>query len=322
MKAIPFSTILTALTNSDQSFPSRYLPLFSDLSPEDLAALKKVWPQVAVLRKRTLLKKLNDLFDEDNIVSFEALAAMLLQDPDGEVRTLALKLLEETIDLRLIPSLVRMVQDDPEAETRARAITVLGQFVQLGEMAELPDGKRELVEETLLKAAHDEHTSIARAALEALGYSSRPELDALIISAFNRPDPLWQATALFAAGRSADNRWQEQIITGLLSEDTPVRLVAVKSAGDLELKVARQPLLEMLEEEMDDDVFQAIVWSLSQIGGEDVRTYLEALLARAEDDEEIEFLEEAIANLSFSEGLEEFDFLAIDPDTEIDPDED
>jgi HEAT repeat protein len=173
------------------------------------------------------------------------------------------------------------------------------------------------LEEALLKAAHDKQASIARAALEALGYSSRPELDDLILSAFNRPDPLWQATALFTAGRSSDNRWQEQILIGLNSEDVPVRLAAVQSAGDLELKTARKPLLEMLEDETDDDVYQALIWSLSQIGGEDVRTYLDAILAQAEDDEQIEFLEEALANLSFTEDMEEFDFLAFDPDDEL-----
>ena len=99
-----------------------------------------------------------------------------------------------------------------------------------------------------------------------------------------------------------------------------MRLVAVQSAGQLELKAARKPLLDMLEDELDDDVFQAIIWSLSQIGGEDVRTYLQALLAEAEEDEEIEYLEDALANLSFTEDMEEFDMLAIDPDDEFNED--
>jgi HEAT repeat protein len=320
MKEIPFSTVLAALTSPERAFPSRYLPRFSDLQPGDLNAFLQAWPGVPLARKRVLLRNLNEHFEEDTLVSFEEIAARLLKDEDGEVRTQALKLLGESIDVRLIPDLVKMIQTDPEPEARARAATVLGQFVQMGEMGELPAGKRELLEETLLKAARSEHTSVARAALEALGYSSRPELDELILSAFHRPDPLWQAAALFAAGRSADNRWQEQILTGLLSEDTPVRLVAVQSAGELELKTARAPLLEMLEDELDDDVFQAIIWSLSQIGGEDVRTYLQALLADAEDDEQIEYLEEALANLSFTEDMEEFDMLAFDPDDEIDED--
>jgi len=35
------------------------------------------------------------------------------------------------------------------------------------------------------------------------------------------------------------------------------------------------------------------------------------LLAEAEDDEIIEYLEEALANLSFTEDMEEFDLLAL-----------
>jgi HEAT repeat protein len=105
-----------------------------------------------------------------------------------------------------------------------------------------------------------------------------------------------------------------------LSEDTPVRLVAVQAAGELELKAARRVLLDMLEDETDDDVFQAIIWSLSQIGGEDVRTYLETLLAETEDDDAIEYIEDALANLSFTEDMEQFDLLAVDPD-ELDEEE-
>jgi HEAT repeat protein len=318
MKEIPFQTILAALTNPDHVFPSRYLARFSDLNPNDLAALMRTWPNVPLVRKRILLKNLKERFEEDTLLLFESLAVKLIHDPDGEVRTLAIKLLDETTDVRLIPALVKTLQTDPEPEARAGAATVLGQFVQLHEMDELSGEKRTMVEESLLEAARSENASVARAALQALGYSSRPEIDQLINSAFNRPDPLWQAAALFAAGRSADNRWQEQIITGLLSEDAIVRLVAVKSAGELELKTARKPLLEMLEDELDDDVFQAIIWSLSQIGGEDVRTYLQALLAEAEDDDQIEYLEDALANLSFTEDMEQFDMLAVDPDDELD----
>ena len=322
MKEISFSTVLAALTNTERAFPSRYIPRFSDLESSDLTEFLLTWPRVPVTRKRTFLKSLDEHFEDDTVLSFESIAAQLLKDADGEVRVLALKLLEETINTRLITEISKMIRTDPEPEARARAATVLGQFVRMAELDELPEGKRELLEATLLYAARSEHSSVARAALEALGYSSRPELDDLIISAFNKPDPLWQASALFAAGRSADNRWQEQIITGFLSEDVPVRLAAVQSAGELELKSARKLLLDMLEDELDDDVFQAIIWSLSQIGGEDVRTYLQALLDEAEDDDQIEYIEDALANLSYTEDLEQFDLLAFDPDDELDPDKD
>jgi hypothetical protein len=79
----------------------------------------------------------------------------------------------------------------------------------------------------------------------------------------------------------------------------------------------------MLEEEEDDEVIAAIIWSLSQIGGEDVRTYLEALLDKTEDEDEdenedlLELIENAIENLTFTEDLERFEMLALDPDDEL-----
>jgi hypothetical protein len=71
----------------------------------------------------------------------------------------------------------------------------------------------------------------------------------------------------------------------------------------------------MLGEEEDDSILSSVIWSLSQIGGEDVRTYLENLLDVIEDDDEqIAFLEEALDNLAFTEDLDRFELMALDPD--------
>jgi hypothetical protein len=81
----------------------------------------------------------------------------------------------------------------------------------------------------------------------------------------------------------------------------------------------------MLGEEENEAILSAVIWSLSQIGGEDVRTYLENLLDQIEDEDQIAFLEEALDNLAFTEDLDRFDLLAYDPDeelTEIDEEDD
>ena len=78
--------------------------------------------------------------------------------------------------------------------------------------------------------------------------------------------------------------------------------------------MARPLLLRLLEEEDDDVVAGAAVWSLSQIGGEDVRLYLQNLLDKVEDDEQAAFLEEALDNLAFTEDMASFDMLAFDAD--------
>lgn len=316
MKEIPFSTVLAALADSDQAFPARYYERFSDLAPADLQALSQVWPRVSTLRKHTLLRKLVEKFEDDTLLSFDALSSHLLNDPDGQVRTLALLLLSETHDAHLLPTLVEITLSDPEPVARAQAATVLGQFIQLGELEEIPAAALHSAEEALLRVAAEQDSHLARAALESLGYSSRPEAIALISEAFERRDPHWQAAALKAAGRSADNTWQEHVLIGLTSPDQEVRLNAVVTAGELEIKTARRPLLDLLEEEDDEEIFRAIVWSLSQIGGEDIRTYLETLLDEAEDDDLAEFIEDAITNLSFTEDMESFDLLALNADDE------
>jgi hypothetical protein len=73
-------------------------------------------------------------------------------------------------------------------------------------------------------------------------------------------------------------------------------------------------LLNLLEEEFDEVIAGAAIWSLSQIGGEDVRLYLQNLLDNIEDDGQAAFLEEALDNLAFTEDTAIFDLLAIDAD--------
>ena len=316
---IPFATVLNALTDADTNFPARFLKEFSDLAPSELKAMKVAWPQVVLTRRRNLLRDLNTAYREDHLMAYDDIAQIFIDDPDALVRAQAIRLLEETTDLQLLRRLVVMGENDPDIGVRTEIATVLGQFVKLGEEERVPAALKHQVEEILLKDIREEHDPhLQRAALESLGYSSRREVHDLIEAAFTRPDTTWTASALLAISRSFDPRWRDHILVALNHEDTHVRLLAAQAAGELELKSARQPLLNMLDEEEDDEVLEAIIWSLSQIGGEDVRNYLQALLDAAEDDDLIEFISEALANLSFTEDLEGFDLMAYDPDEDDD----
>lgn len=317
MKEVPFSTVLTALEDGERVFPAKYIGRFSDLSHANLEAVMNIWPRLPLARKHLLLKRMVELFDDDTILSFDPLAVRLLDDPDGQVRIYALQLLSETSDVSLLPRLMRLVTEDPEPASRAEAASLLGQFVEMGELEEMSAENLKRVTDCLLLAARDADSHLARAALESLGYSSRAEAVALIESAFKHHDPRWQASALVAAGRSADARWQDQVIESFLSEDQSVRLAAVRAAGELELKPARQLLLNMIEDEEDDEVLQSIIWSLSLIGGEDVRAYLQTLIDDTDDDDMLDFLEDALLNLEFTEDAEGFDLLAYDQDEPV-----
>ena len=312
-----FETVIQDLLQAGKPFPKKYLSLFSDIDPASLRLLLDAWPRVPLARKLELLAALNALLDKDTIVSFDDLARALLNDPEAPVRAAAMRLLAECEDVKLVPIYERILAGDPEPEARAAAAQALNLFVDLGELDEIPESVLHRVEEALLAAWRDENAGVRRSVLESLAYSSRADVPALIESALTRTDPDWQASALVAMGRSNDERWTEHVIRMLLSEDDSVRLEAVRAAGELMQPEARLPLLHLLEEEEEPGIVSAAIWSLSQIGGEDVRTYLENLLDATEDEEEIAFIEDALANLSFSEDLERFDLLAVDPDEDL-----
>ena len=321
---ISFQKVLDTLLADSRDFPRRYLQEFSDIGNLELKTLLDVWPQVDLSRKLTLLEDLDALAENDTLVSFDDFASALLTDPDPQVRSRAIRLLDESEDVKLVPSFLDMLRNDPDTHVRVEAANALNLFVDLGELEEISESIYRQVEDALLTSiTSEDDVRVRRTALESLGYSSRPEVATLIESSFRRDEPHWQVSALTAMGRSADERWADEVTRALVNENDNIRRAAVQAAGELALKSTRPLLLRMLGEEEDSTVLSAIIWSLSQIGGEDVRTYLENLLDLSEDEEQIAFLEEALDNLAFTEDLDRFDLLAFDPDDDLsEPEED
>lgn len=315
---LSFQKVLDSLVENRKEFPQQYLREFSDIGNHELKTLLDVWPRVVLSRKLSLLDELSVLADNDTLVSFDDFARALLTDPDAQVRTRAIRLLDESESVDLVPSYLDMLKNDSDISVRAEAARALNMFVDLGELEEIPENIYHQVEDALLMAVTGEDdVRVRRAALESLGYSSRPEVATLIESSFHREEPNWKASALIAMGRSADDRWSDHVTRSLVSENDSIRKAAVQAAGELSLKSTRPLLLKMLGEEEDDTVLSAMIWSLSQIGGEDVRTYLEALLDQIEDEDQIAFLEEALDNLAFTEDLERFDLFSYDPEEDL-----
>jgi HEAT repeat protein len=316
---LSFQKVVDSLLANSKEFPRVYLQEFSDIGTTELKVILDAWPRIDLKRKLTLLEELDALAETDTLVSFDDFASALLTDPEPQVRVRAIRLLDESEDVKLVPSYMDMLKNDPDLSVRAQAASALGLFADLGELEEIPGSIHRQVEDSLLTTiTGDDDPRVRRAALEAIGFSSREEVATLIQSSFQREDPLWQASALTAMARSADERWADEVTRSLVNENNNIRKAAVTAAGELSLKSTRTLLLRMLNEEDDSSILSAAIWSLSQIGGEDVRTFLESLLDRLEeDDEQVAFLEEALDNLAFTEDLERFDLLAFDPDDEL-----
>ena len=314
-----FSTVLEALQDESKAFPNQYLKFFSDMDPDSLQSLLGIWDRIPPPRKLTLLKGLEALAESDTLVSFEELGRALLTDSNAGVRASSIRLLAESDDPKLADTCMNILHKDANLEPRLEAASLLGEYIMLGELEELEEDLHHKIEDSLLAIANsNELPNLRRRALEALGYSSRAEVQRLIEASFEREDPAWVTSALIAMGRSSDPQWEDHVLSMLVNEEPHIRVAAIEAAGELGLASARRLLLDTLEEEEDEEAVSAAIWSLSQIGGEDVRTYLEALMEQTEDEESLEFLENAIENLTFTEDLEKFELMAFNPDDHLD----
>jgi HEAT repeat protein len=321
---IVFQVVIDALLDNNKPFPPKYLHRFSDMSPEAMAELQEIWSDINTDRRANLLADLEDLAETDTLMSFEDISRFALKDSDARVRAVATRLLWECDDQKLIPVFLDMAKNDSDDVARATAAGALGLFVYLGEVGKISRKVQNRVEDGLLAIISSQETDLVRRrALEAMGYSSRDEIYPLIQEAYKGKSNEWRASALFAMGRSANEKWSKAVLKMLDEDDKEVHFEAIRAAGELEISAARSPLLEMLEEpeELDEDIRLAVVWSLSQIGGQNVRDVLETVLENTEDEEEAEYIENALDNLSFSEGSGLFGLLDLDHEDDNDSDE-
>ena len=316
---IPFQNLLDALLDVEKPLNPRFLYRLSDLESPELDQLQATWPKIPAWRRQALLEDIEDLNESDMLLSFESLGRFALQDEDAKVRLLAVHILWEFEETNLIPVFLRMMTGDSDNEVRAACASALGRFVYVGELEEIPERTLHTIEDALIAAINGSDTpEVRRSALESLGYSSRDEVTPLIEKAFALDDKFWKASALFAMGRSANQKWAPTVLSMLHSNLPLLRSEAARAAGELEIAEAAPYLFELLDD-TDDNTRQASIWSLSQIGGEGVRDTLQTLYDEADSDQELELLESALDNLTFNEGLQlmpMFDFPETDDDEE------
>jgi hypothetical protein len=303
---IPFRKVMDALLDEETPFNPRYLVRFTDLDPDEALVFNEKWPFVSVWRRKALMEDLETLHETDYLLSFEAVGRLVVQDEDPSVRAVAVRLLWEYESNDLIEIFLSLMENDSDSAVRAAAAQGLGRFIYEGELEELPEDILRTLEDRLLHTIQfDESTLVRRKALESMGFSSREEMVGLIETAYATGNREWLASALYAMGRSANQQWEERIISMLESPFPVVRTEAARAAGELELREAVEGLFELLEDDNLEARYAAI-WSLSQIGGEGIRDVLEGLVDETEDEDEVEFIEEALENLSFTEDLELF----------------
>ena len=305
--------LIKALLDLETPFPARMLYQFSDISPKDCKVLTSAWHTIPAVRRRAVLQDLVELAEHDNLLLFEDIGRIALKDGDAECEVSGIGLLLEAEDPKLIPIYMRMLSDAKKAEfVRAAAANALGFYVYLGELEELEPAIHHNIEDALLQAyAEDPSELVKRRSLESLGYSSREEVPALLRNASARDSDEWLESALFAMGKSADSQWENEALENLNHENLEVRGQAIHAAGELSLGSARARLLKQLDREKDEYLRSELIWALSQIGGEGIEEKFEQLLAKTNNDDEANLLEEALDMLNFTNEVADFELMEV-----------
>lgn len=249
---------------------------FSNLSraeaQEAWAAISACAPEVRV----RLVERMVEVAESDFEVDFGELFRLALEDECADVRRAAVEGLWEDEDVRLIPPLIARLQD-VDASVRAAAATSLGRFMLLGELGKIRPQPFQQAYQALLAAyaVADEIPAVRRRVLEALAYSGEEAVARLIREAYESQDESMRLSAVFAMGRSADERWAPEALRELYHPNPAMRYEAARACGELGLENAVTTLIELVDD-VDSEVQEAAIWALGQIGGEEARRTLNA----------------------------------------------
>jgi len=324
---VEFQIVLEALLDTPTPFPPKYLYQLSDLDGKELSLLALKWLAIDPLRRLRLIEDLEMLSESNTMVLFDPIYKIALSDTDPNVKKTAIRALwesdDKSIGVQLFEILKRGTDDVP---VLAQAAAGLGKFVYLSEFEQIPSPLANQITDLLLeKCTPDQPEIIRQRAVEALGFSSDPRIPNKIEDAYNQDTEDWIISALVAMGRSASKQWMPMIIESLSHEEGDVRLEAAQAAGEIGGEEIATHMLHLLDDP-EKEVWQAAVWALSEIGGDDAKLALESALMAAKEEDDIQFLEEALDNLDFNEmefGFEMLDLSEEDLENMIDeePDE-
>jgi HEAT repeat protein len=296
-----FNTALEALKSSGQSAAdSTIFYGLSMLEPEDISRLRPVWDTLPASYRRRLMRALVEVSETNFELDYTVFARYGLEDSDPGVREAAIEVLWEDQSLDLMQELMRLAQNDVSREVRAAATSALGRFILAGELGDLPESETIKAQDAVIDILNDESEDldVRRRALESIANCGHEIVEEAIDAAYNGDERRMQISAVFAMGRTCDDRWGDIVIHELDSQDSEMRYEAARAAGELELQEAI-PHLSRLAFDDDVEIKDVAIWALGEIGGREATRILNLLAndARARDDhDQLNSIEDALAN--------------------------
>jgi HEAT repeat protein len=320
-RKIPIQEVIARLADLNNALEIKYLYRLSDLEGDDLNELEMAWSHIPTLRRVTLIEDVEKICADNYSLSYIALGLLAIKDPDVSVRLHGVRTLAEYEEESLIPVLLKLIEEEEDGPVRAAIVDAMGKYIYYGEIEEIPAPVLKSIEDLLIYLAEaDPFDHVRRSSIEALGFSSRKEVNNLIKKAYLSTEKEWIASALFAIARSANKKWAPQVLEKLDNIHPTIRKEAAQAAGELEINEAVPKLIQLIEDP-NPDVRMNSIWALSQIASDEVFEILTQLYGEADNQEEIQFLEEAIENLQFNQEIHSLDLMDFPEDYEdyVDP---
>lgn len=263
---------------------------FSDLRRTEVGEVRAGWDAIPVATRALLLERGLELADVNLELNFHALAQVGLDDPDPEVRERAVALLWESDDRDIGLRLSEMLRTDPGPGVRAAAAAGLLRFVEAYIVEKLDRRLGEKLIEAIQHGLADPDIEVQAKALESAGPFPDPWAQERILEAFESDDSRLRVSAIRAMGASGLERWEEYLESEFTSGDEEMRFEAIVAAGSLGSPLLIEPLGELLFDE-DPEVVLAVIEALGEIGGEEAVEMLSQFAPEAP-----EGFEEAVDN--------------------------
>ncbi len=133
---IPFADVLESLF-TNPTIPLPLLYRLTDIAENDYLAFKGRWPAVDDERRRSLVRHLADISEENYLVDFSPIFTFCLEDASPAVRVAALDGLWDETNLRLVNPIIELLQHDASVEVQTAAAQALAHYVLMAEWGEI-----------------------------------------------------------------------------------------------------------------------------------------------------------------------------------------
>jgi len=296
-----FEQTVHEIVDSDCELDDRLIEGLSDPSRSEAKWFGAQIRGCAPARRRDLIQRMVAITERRFEVDFCLLFRACLEDDDPVVRRLSIEGLWEDARPDLARRLVARLLEDADVGVRTAAATALGRFVFMAECeeidAELAARIRAALENVI---GENRDVDLVRRAVESIAFVNDAKTRAIIEDAYAHESPRMRESAVFAMGRSADAYWSDMVLFELRAVSPAMRYEAARAAGEMMLRAAVLPVIELVEDP-DAEVRAMAVWALGQIGGKQARAVIERLV-KSDDEAMAVAAEEALSELEFAQG--------------------